>query len=204
MTEVNIVNMGSELVVVTPFSREFPAAARKIGGNWVASTKAWSFDLRDEQAVKELCRQVFGTAGAEDEAELVTVGIKLDELAPEHFSSLGGSHFVNRIHWCGRTLAERRGRDKDVELGDKVRLLTGDWDPYGGSMANPALGSVEGIELEVRDVPKLMFDRLTNRDGVIVLNTAVDRDALQAERMQLLARLAEINVILGDATGEQR
>lgn len=196
---VTITEAGSNLVVSTPYVEEFPPAARKIGGRWNGSDKTWIFDSRDTDRVKSLCRNLFGTAGAEDEADLITVQIKLDELnQPAFFECANGSSYANRIRWCGRVIAHRASRDGDVDLGDGVRLVAGTFEYRGGSVKNPALGDLDGVELEVRDVPRLMFDQLPDTDGVTVLDTTVDREALAAERTRLLERLAEITAILGE------
>lgn len=194
------INVASgKLVVETPYSPEFPPAARRIGGQWSANSKSWVFDVRDEVRVRELCRDLFGTSGSEDEGELITAHLELGKLDQVYFwECVGGSGFANQIRWCGRVIARRLNRDDAVELGSGVRLLDGQFESRGGSMKNPQLGDVEGIKVEVRDVPRLMFDRLPNLDGVTLVDEAVNRVALQVEREQLLARLAEIDAVLGD------
>lgn len=198
MSLVKITTTGRVLTATVPYSAEFARAAREIGGVWSADAKSWSFDDRDEERVRELCRAMLGTSGAEDEAELITVHVMLNALPEHHFESDRDPRFPNRIRWCGRVLASRRSRDESVKLGHNVRLVSGTFESRGGSVSNPQLGEIEDIVLEVRDVPTMMFERLSNTDGVTVLDTVVDREALVAEREQLLARLATINAALGD------
>ena len=195
---VSIIDVDDELVVSTPYVPEFPPAARKLGGRWQPADKTWVFDSRDKAAVQDLCRSLFGTAGVEDEGELVTVQVKLGELSDFFFEG-ADSRFPNRVRFCGRVLASRRGRDCEVELGHDVRLIAGRFEASAGSMKNPRLGEVDDIVLEVRDLPKVLF---TPTDGVTVVSSAVDQDALLVEREQLLKRLAEIDALLGEQKAE--
>lgn len=48
----------------SPFHPAFPEAARQLGGKWNPVQVAWFFDIRDEDRVRQLCRDLFGTDGS--------------------------------------------------------------------------------------------------------------------------------------------
>jgi DNA repair protein RadC len=53
------------IAVCSPYHRDFPARARSLGGIWVASRRVWIFDAGDHDRVRSLCREIYGTDGAE-------------------------------------------------------------------------------------------------------------------------------------------
>lgn len=145
------------LKVETPFHPEFPEAARKIGGSWYPERKAWYFDYRDEQRVRELVARVYG---AEDE-ERVTVQIAFPD----------GSYDKD-FYALGRQIWHQWGRDSKPLLGDGVVLECGTLSG-GGSRRYPCTFA-KGVVLEVRDVPASRVVALP--DGI----TIVSRDTIPA------------------------
>src|SRR5439155_7710062 len=85
--------------------------------------------------------QVYGTDGTPVPA--VTVRVHLD----------GFNDYSPALHLFGRKLAERRERDRQVELGDGVTVVEGGFEPRGGSVKNPRLVWRPGTVLQVWDVP---------------------------------------------------
>lgn len=165
--------------LVGPYNPGLPAKARLIGGRWDAGTKAWGFDARDEQRVRALAQSIYGTDGADDLDDVVTVRIPGDY---GHPSGRAG----RTITVCGRIVAERRARDEAVHLAPGVVLVAGDFDPSGGSARKPAIGSNDAV-LEVRDIPR----SAALAAGLTPVGEEC-REALLSERARLELRLAEI------------
>ena len=60
---VSIVEQGGRIVVGTPYHPNFPARARLLGGDWDALRHVWIFDAREDDRVRSLCREIYGTDG---------------------------------------------------------------------------------------------------------------------------------------------
>jgi hypothetical protein len=188
MTTIEITATDKQLTVDSPYHPDWPAQARQLGGKFAAGV--WTFSARDEQRVRDLCREVYGTDGTP--TQTVTVTVPLRKWSGEQ-----------TVWFAGRRIAHRPGRDQRVILGDDVVVAAGQLKSSGGSMKNPRLGDYDmDVVLEVRDVPVGHSDLAI--DGVQVVDTgAVDTDALTAEREQLLARVAEIDALLPEPEGTE-
>ena len=60
---VSIDEQGGRIVVGTPYHPNFPARARLLGGDWDALRHVWIFDAREDERVRSLCREIYGTDG---------------------------------------------------------------------------------------------------------------------------------------------
>ena len=60
---VSIVEQNGRLAVSAPYHANFPARARFLGGEW--DGHVWTFDAREDKRVRALCREVYGTDGAD-------------------------------------------------------------------------------------------------------------------------------------------
>ena len=58
---VSIVEQRGRIVVGTPYHPNFPARARLLGGDWDALRHVWIFDAREDDRVRSLCREIYGT-----------------------------------------------------------------------------------------------------------------------------------------------
>ena len=67
---VSIVEQDGSLTVSSPYHANFPARARLLGGKWDAQRHVWLFDVREQDRVKSLCREIYGTDGASGVAPL--------------------------------------------------------------------------------------------------------------------------------------
>jgi DNA repair protein RadC len=67
---VSIVEQGGRIVVGTPYHPNFPARARLLGGDWDALKHVWIFDAREDDRVRSLCREIYGTDGADGVAPI--------------------------------------------------------------------------------------------------------------------------------------
>jgi DNA repair protein RadC len=63
---VSIVEQGGRIVVGTPYHPNFPARARLLGGDWDALRHVWIFDASEDDRVRSLCREIYGTDGSTD------------------------------------------------------------------------------------------------------------------------------------------
>ena len=127
-----------------PYHPGLPDKAKAIGGRWSSERKAWYFDERDEERVRKLAQEIYGTRGEGEQVDIVTVRVNLDDVEGAKYGSL----FL-----FGREIASRRSRDQRVRLGDGVIIVKGGFPASGGSMRNPSLAPEEGTILEIRDVP---------------------------------------------------
>jgi len=176
----------STVSVNSPYNTDFITAARKLGGKWVSPE--WEFDIRDEQRVRDLCRDVYGTDGIT--TDLCTIR-----------AEFGPSDNAGRepITVFGRVVARAYGRDSGAKLGEGVVLLSGGFGS-GGSMKNWETTAKNGTEVLIRDVPRVAVQTAIDGGATwlsIEAETApVDHAALTREREKLMARIAEIDAAL--------
>jgi hypothetical protein len=65
---LSIVEQDGRIAVSTPYHPNFPARARKLGGEWDAARRVWMFDAGDEARVRRLCQEIYGADGSEGAA----------------------------------------------------------------------------------------------------------------------------------------
>lgn len=173
------------LRVRTPFHPAFPAKANLLGGNWKGADKEWSFDPRDEQRVRDLCKQIYGTDGTV--TDLVSVRVTMDKMP-----------VCDQLWLCGRMIAERRGRDEQVRLGDGVVVIAGGFPGSGGSHNNPSLSPRAGTVVEVRDAGREIAEKEQQRHGAEAIEiiaagpVPMSETGIKAKLAELLARREEL------------
>ncbi|MFD8705878.1 hypothetical protein ACFV1W_25285 [Kitasatospora sp. NPDC059648] len=184
MPQIRVITLDNgRIALVSPYDPDVPAAARKIGGRWDSTAKYWHFDGRDEERVRELALEIFGTDGT-PEAEADTVTIRWD---------ISGAN-TEELRYSGRLVARRRSRDERPQLGQGVILISGGFPARGGSEKYPKLDAKAGTVVEIRDLPRAAVD--ADDPDVTIVDERVDVEALQAERERIVARLAEIDAVL--------
>ena len=62
---ITITNRNGRLAVDSPYNPEFPPCARALGGQWDRAAQAWTFDVRDEPALRHVLRALYGTDGSQ-------------------------------------------------------------------------------------------------------------------------------------------
>ena len=174
MDQVKVTVSGSKVSVVSPYSPEFPPRAKELGGKWRAP--AWEFDARDEERVRALLMEVYGTDGRP--VETVTIRYRI---GTERYESKRRELWV-----AGRQVARRPGRDSQVILGDGVVVVEGSFPSSAGSRANPQIGG-DGVVLEIRDVPASLVPAAAE----IVERQAVDDEAALLAEIEELERKLE-------------
>ncbi|MCL2089864.1 MAG: hypothetical protein FWH11_01340 [Micrococcales bacterium] len=173
MSYHTIETTGDKVTLTGPYNTRLGPRAARIGGRWDPSGRRWVFDARDEARVRDLAREIYGTAD-----DLVTVRVAADDLPGTKALTLDG-----------RLVAERRYRDDPVRLGYGVIIVSGSFDTSAGSTKYPFVGSSD-VVLEVRDVPRATAEG----QGLTIVDDGADRRAvLTAERDRLVARLAQVD-----------
>jgi hypothetical protein len=183
---------GARLTVKSEYNTTFVDAAKSLGGKW--SAPYWVFDARDEQRVRNLCREIYGSDGLT--ADLVTLRIEWRREASADKAPV----VVN-----GRVIARAFGRDSGAKQGDGVAVLAGGFGS-GGSVKNWCTTVRGGTIVLVRDFPRAAAEKLIAEQGendsrfygIEPEEAPIDRGALAAERDRLLARVDEINSLLGE------
>jgi hypothetical protein len=170
MSQIKIKIDNGCAALTAPYNPDFPARAKQIGGRWNSSSKDWTFDARDADRVRALCREVYG----EDDspADLVTVRIRYaipnPNANPEQSWTrlLTQSELNEKDTWWlfGRQIARQIDRDGDPRLGDGVVVVQGTV-TGGGSRKNPRLHASEDLILEIRDVPRAAIVKLRGAEG---------------------------------------
>jgi hypothetical protein len=185
---IQITVNGTTVAVKSPYNSEFVTTAKRYGGKW--KNGQWVFDARDEERVRALCQEVYGTDGLS--TGLCTIRAKYS----------GDWHdYADRgpIEIAGRTIARAWGRDSGAKLGEGVVVLEGGFSS-GGSMKNWTTRVIGETVVLVRDFPRATAERLI-AEGAQHISIepeapVIDRAALEAERAKLVARIAEIDALL--------
>ncbi|MES2999483.1 MAG: hypothetical protein V4787_02230 [Pseudomonadota bacterium] len=193
-TPFSITKTDTSILVKAPFNPSFNAQAKsQLGARF--KDERWVFDARDETAARRLVLERYGYADSE---VLVSVRVTVaDEL----------KECQDPIVRLGRVIAEATGRDSGARLGDGVRLESGAV-KSGGSTKNWTTVIADGTVLVVHDVPMRMAKIYLNEPGRNGLNveivggvsTLAENSTLWTERAKLLARVAEIDAALAEAT----
>lgn len=191
--KIEIKQNSNKIDVFSPYNPEFPSSAKSLGGRWNSVEKCWSFDSRDEENVRKLCQDIYGTDGTE--SELVTVRIAANRDLE--------SDYCDSFYLFGRQIARATGRDSGAYPCDGVVVVSGRKFQSGGSRKNWKTIIKKDTVFEVRDVPKLAVENEDSYDyknycSVEIVENTIDRSALIVEREKLLARIAEIDKVLED------
>lgn len=191
---VKIEKTETQLIVSSPYHPDLPGPAKKLGGRWNKS--AWVYDARDEERVRELYRGIYGTDGSAPTGDLVSLRVSF----PDGASTYHGGIFVG-----GRCIGRATGRDSGASLADGIIIISGNI-TSGGSVKNWRTVAPEGTIVEIRDVPRekalevIESKMADNGSDIIVAEIiepkAIDKKALESEKVKLLARINEIDALL--------
>jgi hypothetical protein len=180
------INVGAgALAVQSPYSKQFTDFAHMRNAVWSDEKKAWTFDLRDEFAVRSAMSDIYGTDDY-DLCKKVDVRINLDGIDTDS----------KRIWLCGREVAYRRYYDRYVDLGEGVAIIAGGFSE-GGSRHSEGCNADAGTVLEVRDVPHRAAEKsLLEYPKNIKIVSGINREALLDERQKCTERISEIDKLL--------
>lgn len=179
----------------TPYNPQFVSEVKGIGGaKWNSDERAWSIPERALDIVREIMLRIYGEADQAEEPERVTAQLTFNEA----FLKYHGPVVI-----MGKTVASAFGRDSGARVGDDAAFTEGEPES-GGSMKNWYTYIPSGCKVTLYNVPKAMTGAENIPEGVTCeiieqqSDPASEREALLKEREKILARLAEINKILGE------
>lgn len=122
--QVKIEVMEGTVHVVGPYSTENNDVWRSLGGKFTGGR--WV--MPDNETTRQKIAEMFGA-----KSEEVEVFVPNEKLTDDNIVQIGGY-----------VLAQRRGRDRHVEMPDGVSLASGYFLSSGGSMRHPRVGIGEG------------------------------------------------------------
>ena len=126
----------------SPYHPRFPAKATGLGGKWNPQTEHWTFDARDEAAVRALCIQTYGSDGEATDLVEVVATARQDIVARR-----------TGIFLAGRCVARARDRDSGARPGEGVVRVDGPGPRSGGSRQYWETVVPAGCVVRLRDVP---------------------------------------------------
>lgn len=173
--------------VYTPYNADFVSRIKLMGGRWNPAEKCWTVAEFKVDDVRAAMRSIYGR---DDQPVTETVDVILT-FAEEYYELRAP------VTILGRTIATAWGRDSGSRMGDDVMFLDGA-PKSGGSVKNWHTVIPAGSVVKLPNLPKTATAECDLPDGVSmeIIGQGIDREALQAEKEKLLARLAEINAIL--------
>lgn len=181
---VSIKNFKDSIQVKTQFNPEFANAARKIGGKFDYSVKAWCFDDRNIDLVKTALLDIFGTDGCNQSVVDVEITVKekiIGEQAP--------------IYLGGRIIAQARGRDSGATIGEGVVFIEKS-PSSGGSVKNWLTKVDEGSIFKILDLYEGALKFLDNDESIEY--KIISKKSPQNELQQLRAELARIEARIAE------
>lgn len=193
--------------IYTPYSPEFVNRIRMIGGaKWDSAKKCWTIPAEAVDNCRDIMRDVYGEADIPDTEPRLKLRVKF--LRDD--DALRGPYVA-----FGKTIADARGRDSGARPGDGVVFVEGA--PRSGGSAKNWLSIVpEGCVVELRNVPRAMYERDRDREiyGGKVFEVAVlddgsgsdkkpdeELEALLVKRDEIDRRIAEIRKQKGEQGG---
>ncbi|NUF49542.1 hypothetical protein [Gilliamella sp. ESL0250] len=182
---VSIKNIDKTIQVKTQFNPDFACAARKIGGKYDYSLKAWCFDERNIDLVKAALLDIFGTDGYNQSVVDVEITVKKKILGEQ-----------SPIYLGGRIIAQARGRDSGATIGDGVVFIEKS-PTSGGSVKNWSTKVEEGLKFKILDLYEGALKFLDNDESIEykIISKKSPHDELQqlkAELARITSRIAEL------------
>jgi hypothetical protein len=185
MNKVKVTKENSLLKVNAPYNADFVARAHQMGGEWAAPY--WQFDARDEQIVKTTLMEIYKTDGSLE--EIVSVRLTLEEYRQAVRAGLSV---------CGIPIARAYGRDSGTKIEKGIVLEAGGFQSAGSTRYWTTQVKEGGATVVIRDIPLSVAQAIVEQENAEIIREAeIDKEALRKEREALVARLAEIDKILG-------
>ena len=173
--------------VFTPYNPLFVRKIKSIGGaKWDFDKRCWKIPASTVDAAREIMVDVYGESDLPDDVEKVTVRVTFPD---------GIAECRSPVVVFGRVIASAYGRDSGAKVGDGVVFVKGKPDS-GGSAKNWTTVIHDGSIVEIRNVPVTALN--DSYDYEIVKEKKIDRAALEAEKVKLLKRIAEIEKLLAE------
>jgi hypothetical protein len=188
MSKVTITKTPSEVHVQSPYNALFVKGARMLAGKF--SGGVWSFNVRDEDRVRSLCGDVYGSDGVI--SDTCTVRLEMPK---------GAAASREAIDFYGFSLARAFGRDSGAKISEGIVVLEGGF-YSGGSVRNWTTLAQNGTVVLLRDFPRHRAQRIVSGEegsewpgwtvSIEDERPPVDIAALEDEKSRLMARLEEI------------
>lgn len=175
----------------TPYNKYFVSKIKTIGGaRWDNARREWKIPAACVDQARAIMREVFGECDLPDDTRRVTVMLTFDECV---------SRVCSSVSIFGKTIARAYGRDSGATVGEDAVFIKGK-PTSGGSRANWETQVKPGSVVVLRNVPETILneelpDGVTY--GIMPDEEKPNREELLAEKERLLARLAEIETLLG-------
>ena len=166
------------LFVKTPYHPEYPKIARQLGGLWQPITRRWAFDPRNEERVREAVVKIYGTDGTD--VDLVTIRYQLTYK----------DYNKRSLYIAGRMVARRKYPGQRIEIGDGVIVINGEFHDRGRLLDG------ENVEIEMKDVPRLMAEKWVEKGCMIIDDISTKQKELEAEIVRLRRMKEEIELKL--------
>jgi hypothetical protein len=195
---IKIEKVGEKAQISSPYNPDFVKKIKAAGGKWSGADKVWEIDARAIETAREICRDVYGA----DDTYTETVTLRVETLMD--MDALHGPVVI-----AGRAVASAKGRDSGARIGDGVSFAAGK-PTSGGSVKNWRTVIRSGAVIDLFDIPLAAAEKEVTAPALdylgsplytakVVKDQQEDTSALLAERERLMARLSEIDALIGDA-----
>jgi DNA repair protein RadC len=178
---LSIVEQDGHIAVSTPYHPDFPARARMLGGEWDAARRVWIFSAGEEPRVRMLCREIYGTEGAEGSAPFPNgAGQGRNEFAE---GAAAPHYFGHRERLRERMLAAGTENLPDYELLEVILFAArsrGDVKP----VAKALLAHFGGLAAVLSAEPEALAAAGLNLAGIAAIKAAREA-ALRLMRAEL-------------------
>ena len=176
--------------VRTPYHPNFVSKIKRCSSaKWDATRQAWQVKADLVPVVRKLMVDIFGESDIPAEGKRFDVWITFNTAV---YADREGVYFF------GKCLARARGRDSGARPGDGVCYISGGC-RSGGSMKYWESIVNDGSIVVIYDVPETLILNEKHLEGVEYefIERVANQDELNAEKARLMARIKEIDTILG-------
>lgn len=181
---------GARAHIYTPYNKAFVSKIKRIGGSeWDGMERCWIIPASELDIARKYMQEEYGETDLPDDEERVTVDVKFCYDEYETTSS---------ICLFGRPVIKAWGRDSGARTCEDVTLIEGRI-YSAGSMKYWETCVEKGTVLRIKNLTRAALELEPDYEIEIteVQKPGADVEALMIEKEKLLARLAEIDKILG-------
>jgi len=177
---VSIVEQDGRIAVRSPYHPNFPARARLLGGEWDPGRHLWLFDASEDDRVRSLCREIYGSDTAEGS---VSFPDGAAHGTNEFFEGAVPHYFGHRQRLRERMIATGAEALPDYELLEVIlfaALARGDVKPVAKALLAHFGGLAETMSAE----PEALAAAGLNLAGIAAIKAAREA-ALRLMRAEL-------------------
>lgn len=182
---VSVKNINNTIQVKTQFNPDFTSVAKQIGGKFNFDEKAWCFDERNLELVKNALMSIFGTDGYNQSTVDVEVTVKKRITAEK-----------SPIYLAGRIIAQAIGRDSGTTCSEKIAFI--EKKPQSGGSAKYWTTEIaDGTVFRILDLYAGATDLLDQCDSIEYKvisqhSNHSELEYLKSELARITARIAEL------------